>query len=718
MKILSMTATFGKLQNKRLELKPGLNVIHAPNEWGKSTWCAFLIAMLYGIDTRERTTATTLADKEHYSPWSGGSMAGSMDIEWNGRRITIQRQSRGRGIFNDFSARETDSGLSVPELTADNCGQQLLGVERSVFTRSAFLRFSEMSIGQDEALRSRLNALVTTGDESNTAQVLAQKLKTLKNKCDGRAGILPQVQAQRSKLAEDLDKHSVNAAQAAKLRQRQAELEQWTAQLENHKAALEYQASRTNAQRIAQAEAQRDAAQNALTEIKQQCQALPSREEAQARLEAVTTLRLEWDSLQMEQQMLPPAPTVPPTPSAFYGMTPEDALEQAKKDAQTAQAARTPSKVPGILLLILGIIALAAGVAVALAVHTLLGIGIGAAGALLSVIGLVLNLKRASALKQIRSQLDALSQRYGNADPNAWIEAAAAFLQSWTDYRQAQAEYTALRGDVDIRTESLTARIAQAGGNLAQQEKQLLHMLDQWDALFDARRNYQQLSAHVTDLRSMIKPVAAPTMPDDLTHSMEDTLRLLSDAAQARRQLDQQLGQFHGQADALGDREQLEKQLRDTDARITRLEQTSAALELAQNTLTAAAGELQRRFAPRITQHARTLFGRLTDGRYARLTLNEDLTMRVGTTEEVGEERIHYRSDGTVDQLYLALRLAVARELTPQAPLVLDDALIRFDDTRLKTALEILSDEAKDRQVILFSCHNREKQLLDVLHDQ
>ena len=57
-----MTATFGKLEHETLTLRPGLNIIEAPNEWGKSTWCAFLIAMLYGIDTRERTTATTLAE--------------------------------------------------------------------------------------------------------------------------------------------------------------------------------------------------------------------------------------------------------------------------------------------------------------------------------------------------------------------------------------------------------------------------------------------------------------------------------------------------------------------------------------------------------------------------------------------------------------------------------------------------------------------------------
>ena len=65
-----MTATFGQLDNRTLRLEPGMNWIVAPNEWGKSTWCAFLVAMFYGIDTRERSGKDTLADKERFAPWS------------------------------------------------------------------------------------------------------------------------------------------------------------------------------------------------------------------------------------------------------------------------------------------------------------------------------------------------------------------------------------------------------------------------------------------------------------------------------------------------------------------------------------------------------------------------------------------------------------------------------------------------------------------------
>ena len=224
MKIYSMTATFGKLANETLTLQPGLNVIHAPNEWGKSTWSAFTVCMLYGIETKERTTANFLADKDRYAPWSGAPMSGRMDICWNGRDITIERSSKGRVPLGEFRAYETHSGLPVPELTGANCGQTLLGVEKSVFQRSGFVRLSDMPVTQDEALRRRLNALVTTGDESGTADDLYEKLHNLRNKCKhNKTGLLPQAETQRDDIQGKLNRLEALHLQAATITSQQEE---------------------------------------------------------------------------------------------------------------------------------------------------------------------------------------------------------------------------------------------------------------------------------------------------------------------------------------------------------------------------------------------------------------------------------------------------------------------------------------------------------------
>ena len=74
MTIREMTARFGVLDNETLHLEPGLNIITAPNESGKSSWCAFIRAMLYGVNASERERAGHKPDKLRYAPWSGAPM--------------------------------------------------------------------------------------------------------------------------------------------------------------------------------------------------------------------------------------------------------------------------------------------------------------------------------------------------------------------------------------------------------------------------------------------------------------------------------------------------------------------------------------------------------------------------------------------------------------------------------------------------------------------
>ena len=103
--IRHMQGTFGTLDGEQLRLDTGLNIIYAPNESGKSTWCAFLRAMLYGIDTSQRARAGFVPDKQKYAPWSGKPMAGELELEQGGKCITIRRWTETPGApLRGFSA--------------------------------------------------------------------------------------------------------------------------------------------------------------------------------------------------------------------------------------------------------------------------------------------------------------------------------------------------------------------------------------------------------------------------------------------------------------------------------------------------------------------------------------------------------------------------------------------------------------------------------------
>lgn len=698
-----MTATFGKLSHQTLTLEPGLNVINAPNEWGKSTWCAFLCAMLYGIDTRERTTQTSLADKERYAPWSGEPMSGKLDLSWNGKDITIERRTKGRSIFGDFRAYETASGLEVPGMTGDNCGEILLGVEKAVFTRSAFIRLSDMPVTQDDALRRRLNALVTTGDENDAGDALAQKLKELKNKCrHNKTGLLPQAEAQRNTLADKLDRLHGLQAQVSRIRTRQTALDEQVKLLENHLSALAYEASREDARRVDAANAACLAAAQKLEAITSECESLPARETAEDTIVQLEQLLLQQEALQAET--LPPAPEKPEAPTIFAGMTPEQALQQAKSDKSAFDMLCRPLSP---VLPILAIASLLAGIAGLLLVNYIVLIPF----LLLAAILFTAHLRSGRLQKQDRAKVQA---RYRLLPPEEWVPAAEQYSAAMASYAESEAAYRALSARLDARRTSLEENIEFAAQGLPLDE-----CLDGWretlcayDELQEAQRAYLQMKEHADALAAMAKLAEPPAFDDSLTHSQPETERLLAEATAEHRQLHLNLGQCLGQMEALGQEEALQQQLAAVQARIARLEDTYSALTLALETLAAASGELQRRFAPRIAQRAQELFGKLTGSRYDRLQLTQDLSLHAGAAGEDTLRGALWRSDGTVDQLYLALRLAVAEELTPDAPLVLDDAFVRFDDTRLSLAMDILKESARERQILLFTCQGREAGLI------
>ena len=700
-----MTATFGKLEHETLTLEPGLNVIEAPNEWGKSTWCAFLITMLYGLDTRAKTTKTALADKEKYVPWSGSPMAGRIDLNWNGRDITIERSTKGRIPMGVFRAYETLSGLAVPELTAETCGQVLLGVEQSVFRRTGFVRQSDMPVTQDDALRRRLNALVTTGDETGDCDRLASELKDLKNRCRyNRSGLLPQAEAQRKELEEKLEERKALSDHSRKLKERLGEVKSWVRVLENHRDALAYAAAEADAVRVAEARDQRDAAEGEMTAMEQACSRQPAREEVSRKIRAIQAYREDLAAFQAEEQTTAAPPEPPAVPEPFQRMTLEQAGTMVEQESRMYRQL-TRRKPYRILMVLSGLVLLACLILLVRKEYIL--------GGTLAVVALILLLWGAQKKNARQQEAGHIEKKYGSPYPEAWLTLYQSYEREKTAYDQAVLDYRVSRGDLDIQRTFLQKQRESLFGS--QTPEKVLEIWQQmqlrWEAYDAACRDYQQAEKYLNTLQSMAKRVERkPAMEDILAYSPEETEKLLTEAYVEQQRLQNRLGQYQGRMEALGDPDALQAQLEAVVCRIDRLEETYGALTLALETLAQARQALQRRFAPRIAARAQALLARMTDGRYDRLRLSEDLSLLSGAGQEETLHEVFWRSDGTVDQLYLSLRLAVAEELIPEAPLVLDDALVRFDDTRLKAVLEILKEEAEQKQVILFTCQHREKE--------
>ena len=267
--IKRMRASFGGLDGAELTPGRGLTVITAPNESGKSTWAAFVKAMLYGIDTRDRDKAGYLADKNRYQPWSGTPMAGELDLEWQSREITLRRSSTRSGPFQQFQAVYTASGDPVPGLTGANAGQTILGCGKEVFTRTALVGQNSAAVTATPELERRIAALAASGQEDVSFSATERTLKDWRNRrrANRSNGLIPD-------LERELAETDAALAEMAQARSQRDEAEGKLAALRAEKDALEFQQSllrrarrRELNRRYAEAELRTEQARQALADL-------------------------------------------------------------------------------------------------------------------------------------------------------------------------------------------------------------------------------------------------------------------------------------------------------------------------------------------------------------------------------------------------------------------------------------------------------------------
>ena len=206
MQINKLSATFGKLDGDTLELHGGLNVICAPNESGKSTWCAFIRAMLYGVDSSERQRNGYLPDKMRYAPWSGAAMQGTMELSAGGRDICLIRKTKQSSApMREFSAVYSGTNIPVAGMTGLNAGQMLTGVEREVFRRSAFVEQGAVAVSGSPELEKRISAIVSTGEEDCSFTEADDRLRAWQRKRRyNKRGRLPELEARMSETKRRL----------------------------------------------------------------------------------------------------------------------------------------------------------------------------------------------------------------------------------------------------------------------------------------------------------------------------------------------------------------------------------------------------------------------------------------------------------------------------------------------------------------------------------
>ncbi len=126
--------------------------------------------------------------------------------------------------------------------------------------------------------------------------------------------------------------------------------------------------------------------------------------------------------------------------------------------------------------------------------------------------------------------------------------------------------------------------------------------------------------------------------------------------------------------------------------------------------------KMKNNVTPKFTQNLSNIASEISNGKYKKVIFNEEkgLMVELESGEYISANRL---STGTIDELYLSLRLSMLDEISKEKmPIILDEVFAYFDDERLKNCLIYLTKQAQNHQIIILTCSNREKQILDLLN--
>ncbi len=736
MRYKKLSGTFGVAASP-LELKDGLNVVLAPNEWGKTTRCAMILSVLYGVSTSDRAREGYIPDKIKYQPWSGKPMTGTLEMEYKGREILISRETRRADRpMQVFKAIYTDTGEDVGFASAMTVGEEMTGVSADAFSRSVFCSGESMAVQNSEELESKINAIAGTGDEEISATAIMRTLSEWGAELESRRGsaIIPKLQNEIRDIENDIVKIETINAQIMEVSSRIQVQKELVLKNEEQQRRAKLAKQVQELKKIEDAEKELESAREryemyvreenlhgARADAKKVAHALDKYRFAQGRRADYEIAKAE----SFQARLLAQENLLLGNLAIFEGCEPEYAVETARREYDECQ--RLSKSKPSTIYPVIAVICALLGVGILLipdihrAIKTVFSLLL-FFGAAIFTFGTVRNI-----LGTLRGRKagQKMLEKYDARAPEQILTRAKEYEGVYSETKaRREAENHKERAESEAKDRLMFSEkaAADAAASLGMEleespEEVFSELLQKIEQLSKLRAEVETAETRLKALESMVDIETLRTaakeaqtwgnesvpLEKEIKAQYESSKNELSKTEAEKERL---VGRLEGYSD-IGS---LKAELEEKQDLAAALKKEKAAIDAAGEVLKESAKELAGRLTPSITKRATELFAELTGQKYERLLLDKDFSAHVFEKGEEQMRQLLYLSRGAHDQIYLSVRIALSEVLFEDElpPLVLDDVLLGFDDERAENAMNVLAKMAQVRQIIIFTCRERD----------
>ncbi len=680
---------FGGLKNYELSLVPGAQYLYGENEAGKSTLCAFICAMFYGL-SKVRGAGLKGDMRSLYMPWGENYMAGSLHFSAEGTDYVLERRF-GETARGDKCKLYLASDWTEVPISKDEIGTKFLGVGEDAFRKTLFISQlgAAFSKGKEDELLTRLSNLEQTGEEDASLQKAILALESAQHELiskTGRGGEIPkldgEMEALRNELFEAKEKNRSFRYLLEEIRTLTSDRDQ------GEKALADLDAKRKTAAAFEETE-KRKLAQKHITEKKERLK--KEQESFDGVCKELSTLELEKESYQkvlaLEEGIVTKL-AQKETTLLMLGKQQarkEQLLSEIKTIEEELAAGKAPKK-KGTWTQILAIALSTLGIFLGIFLSPVCFI-------LLSGLALLFLPKKDTAYEKERLQKEAKL----NEKKEILRELSGEETEEYVE--KLKKELSAVFSQTETESLSALSEKIQKGRDLARQIESLCREKSRLE------ESIRVLSEELSGIEEVEELEAISYDGPTLSELDREREQLLSLQVEREKLLAQKNAKAENGFSGTRGVSLIESEIAQKAEHRKELYEQYEAITLAKEALTDCAEDLKQNFAPALNEKSGKLIARLTNGRYFEAKVTDDYQMKLRSKERSEIISADYVSAGTYDLVYFALRLSVLKTLYETIPLLcMDDTFLQLDTFRQETAFScLLAEEAE--QILYFSCH-------------
>lgn len=681
---------YGNIENKDINLEEGINIIHGANESGKSTLLNYIISIFYGISRNKDGKA--LSDYEKYKPWNSNEFSGRISYKLeNGEKYEIFRDFNKKNpkIYND-KLEDISDRFETDKKDGSKFFIEQTGIDKQMYLSTVVSTQEEVRLDEknQNMLIQKIANLAGTGEDNVSYK---KALIKLQEKIRDEIGTNKTSQKPINIIEKEIVEINNKIVETEKYRNRKYEIDAEKEQILSELKELEQQ--KQILQELQNSMKSEEETKNRL-EIREK-----NRKDNIAKINELTNQK---NTINAESERVQSAKNHLQDIIKGHKENIEKLNSEIEKIANEKEETQEKEK-PSILFIVITVVLAIALICSIILIKNYIVSGILGVALIANIVFYVINknkqkVNKAKLREKINQEKQYKREKLENQKQQiiANVNTTEKELEKQEEEeKQVNSELSMLKGQIILlekNNEKITEEIEQDNKAIKEESnKNKQRIIEKYKD-----KNINDL-LYINDYQNYISKIE-----ETINNNRIRIKGLEIEYNTIVPQLDEMV--------VLEEKREADKE------KLAELREKESIINIAIENLMDAYEEMKTTITPKFTKNLSESIQKISSNKYNKVTINDENGMIIENNRGEYVEAIKL-STGTIDQLYLALRLSMIDELSKEnLPIILDESFAYSDNNRLKNMLQYLTSDLNNHQTIIFTCTDREQKMLEEMN--